>query len=133
MTFHSGNFSCLFCYNHVSGITSCSSFRTGSTNRSIRFNRWNGLTLHVSTHERTGGIIMFQKWNKGCSNRNDLFGRNVHEINFFLTNDFWFSIFASAHKFLNEITVFIQRNGCRNRHRTLFFKSIDKFNLIGHT
>ena len=55
---------------------------TGTYQRLISTQSWHGLTLHVRTHQGAVSIIVFQEWNKRCSNRYDLLWRNVHILNF---------------------------------------------------
>ncbi len=55
-------------------------FDTRCYDCAFRLHKGNCLTLHVRTHERTVGIVVFKERNERGRYRNELFGRNVHII-----------------------------------------------------
>ena len=62
------------------GVNSCLHFHTGSYRRSFRGKKRNGLTLHVGSHQRTVGIVVFQERNQGGSHGEHHLGRYIHVI-----------------------------------------------------
>ena len=53
----------------------------GADDRRVGAQQRNGLTLHVRTHQRAVGVVVFEERNQRRRNRDDLLGRNVHELN----------------------------------------------------
>ena len=58
--------------NHCTRVNSNFMFNTSTNNRTVTFDEWNCLTLHVCTHQCTVSSTVFDKWNKSCSFRNQL-------------------------------------------------------------
>ena len=66
--------------NNYTGVVSCFIFHTRSYNRSNCLKKRYSLTLHVSTHKCTVGVIVFKERNHCCSNWNYHLRRYVHII-----------------------------------------------------
>jgi hypothetical protein len=66
-----------------SRIKSGTGFKAGAHHRSFGTKQRHRLTLHVGTHQRTVGIIMFKEWNKACSNGYNLLWCHIHQMNAF--------------------------------------------------
>src|SRR5699024_1358541 len=63
---------------------------------SMRIDQRNSLSLHVSTHQCTVGVIVFKEWDTCRGNRNNLLRRNIHVVNVFNTG-FDVVIFITSH------------------------------------
>ncbi|CAB4652027.1 unannotated protein [freshwater metagenome] len=72
----------VFCKNQVGAVACCTQFHAGSDVRRFCAQQWNGLTLHVGTHQRAVGVVVLKERNQCGCNRNDLLGRNVDEVDF---------------------------------------------------
>ena len=91
------------------GVLAGYPFHTGSDERSFRTEQRNCLTLHVSTHQCAVRIIMFEEWNQGCADGNDLFRGYVHQVDFVWFSFEHVSAAAAGYVLMNEITFCIQR------------------------
>ena len=132
VSLHAADLSRLLGDDHVSGIARGTLLTSGAANRRVRLDGWHGLALHVRTHERARGVIVLQKRNERGADRHNLFGRNVHVVDFVLADNFWLSVLTTSDECFDKVSVLINRDGRWDGHRTLFLKCIDKLNLIRH-
>ena len=95
--------------NADTGVLAGYPFHTGSDERSFRTEQRNCLTLHVSTHQCAVRIIMFEEWNQGCADGNDLFRGYVHQVDFVWFSFEHVSAAAAGYVLMNEMTFCIQR------------------------
>src|SRR5439155_23837872 len=67
--------------NHPSaGIAGCYLFHTGSNQRRRSAQQRYGLALHVRSHQGAVCVIVFEKRDERCSDRNELLWRNIDVI-----------------------------------------------------
>ena len=94
---------------------------TRSDNGRFGFKQGNCLSLHVGSHERTVGIVVFKERYKRSSDGYHLSWRNVYII-YFVTRNFRY-VFSVAHKhtFVNEPAVFVKRLRSLRHSVSVFF------------
>ena len=66
----------------MAAVTHRVHFHAGRYQRGFRPQQGHCLTLHVCAHQGAVGIVMLQERNERSGYRKDLFGRNVHKIDF---------------------------------------------------
>ena len=76
-----GHFAGTFTQNHGVGITGYLGFHACSDNRSFGNQQGDALPLHVRTHQGPVRVVVFQEWNQGSRDRNQLLRGNVHVVN----------------------------------------------------
>jgi len=54
----------------------------GANERRFALDERNRLALHVRTHQRAVGVVVFEKRNQAGSHGNELLRRNVHVVDF---------------------------------------------------
>ena len=69
-----------FCHDHDAGILGDRRFNARGDDGRFRLQKRHSLALHVGTHQRAVGIVVFEERNERRSHGNQLFGRNVHVI-----------------------------------------------------
>jgi hypothetical protein len=65
---------------NLARIISGFAFDTGTDTGSFGLDTRHGLTLHVRSHQGAVGIIVFQKWNQRCRDRNNLLWGNFDKL-----------------------------------------------------
>ena len=91
------------------GVLACHPFHTGAYERRFRTEQRHSLALHVGTHEGTVRIIVFQEWNEGCTDGDNLLWRYVHQVYFFRFCFQYVGAAAACHILMNEMAFRIQR------------------------
>ncbi|OQB36791.1 MAG: hypothetical protein BWY06_02684 [Candidatus Latescibacteria bacterium ADurb.Bin168] len=71
-----------FRHRHRAGIEGDSPLDARPDKRCLRFQKRNGLPLHVGTHQRTVGIVMLKEGNKRRRRTDKLDRRYIHVVNF---------------------------------------------------
>ena len=104
---------------HRAGVFTHLFFNAGTNNRCLVVKQWNSLTHHVRTHECTVGIIMLQERDKGCCNRSNLLGSNVHIVHLGWGNNRIICILTTFDNRTNERTIISQ--GCISLTDNLLF------------
>src|SRR5882672_9374453 len=64
--------------DHRAGIARGDAFHTRADERRFTLDERNRLALHVRTHQRAVGVVVFEKRNQAGSHGNELLRRNVH-------------------------------------------------------
>ena len=76
-----GDFAGLFGDENGAGIARHPLFQTGGDVGRFGDEQRHGLALHVRTHQRAIGVVVFEERNQAGGHGNQLLGRNVHVIN----------------------------------------------------
>ena len=82
---------------------------TCTNNRSLVMKQGYGLAHHVRSHQCTVGIIVLQERNERCSDRGNLLGRHVHQVNICRGNNREICILTTLHHLTDKCTVVVQR------------------------
>ena len=61
-------------------VTGHDRLHAGAHERGLGTQQRHGLTLHVRAHERAVGVVVLEERDERRGNRNDLLGRNVHQV-----------------------------------------------------
>ena len=102
--------------HHLTGVISSLIFDTGADNWHIRAKQWHGLTLHVRTHQRTTGVIVFEERDQSGTDTNRLPRRHIHVVNAVSTSIQELLVETRRNAFINELAQRIQaRAGLSNR------------------
>ena len=107
-------------------------FHTRAYNGRFGNGQRNRLTLHVRSHERAVGVVVFKERNQRCGDRYNLLRRHVHEVNLFAChlNDFFLA--ARHNAGTRKVAVFADGLiGLRN-HVFIFFIRRQVDNLFRH-
>src|SRR5690606_16832678 len=96
--------------NYPSRTNSCIVFHTSSNDWNLRFYKRNGLTLHVGSHQSTFGVIVFDEWDQGSGNTQNLLRRNVGVASTTNRNLSWFTGLTSRNLFGKHVTTIIYWN-----------------------
>ncbi len=96
-------------------------FHTGADERRFSFDQRHGLPLHVRTHQRAVGVIVFQERNQRCCHRNQLLGRHIGQGNLVLWRHQKLAGFTGRHEIFGEAAVRIDASvGLRDGVARLF-------------
>ena len=95
--------------DHNAGIASGFEFHTCPDEGSLSFEERDGLTLHIGTHESAIGVVIFEEGNKSGSDRDDLLGGNVHEVNGVAADFGSFLVTAGGDAFIKEPIGVVER------------------------
>src|SRR5467141_3013600 len=68
--------------HHSAGIARRDALHAGADERGFAFNERNGLALHVGTHQRAVGVVVFEERNQAGSYGNELLRRHVDVVDF---------------------------------------------------
>ena len=66
--------------DHLAAVPSYPAFNAGSDEWRLGTEQGHGLPLHVRTHQRPVGVVVFQEGYQGRRHTHDLHGRHVHQI-----------------------------------------------------
>ncbi|MNC02411.1 hypothetical protein D3C75_497860 [compost metagenome] len=114
------------------GVNGNSTFHTGTNQRLISAQSRNRLTLHVRTHQCTVGVIVFQEWNQGRTNRNDLLSGNVHVVHLIIAEQAGFAFATAGNQIVYETTFFVQVGVRLSDDVVTFFDSRQVMNFVGY-
>ena len=89
--------SIIFSDEHHAGVLRDVRFHARPDQRGMRANQRHGLALHVGTHQRAIGVVVFQERNQSGGDTHELFGRNVHQGRFVRRNVHEFRAAARNH------------------------------------
>ena len=70
------------------------------------------LTLHVRTHERAVGVVVFKERNKACCHGYELFGAYVHIVYHVAAELFYVLAVTAGDALLDKPAVFVQQLVC---------------------
>ena len=68
--------------HHRAGIASGDALHAGANQRGFPADQRHSLALHVGTHQRAVGVVVFQERNQAGSHGNELLRRNVDIVDF---------------------------------------------------
>jgi hypothetical protein len=80
----------------------------------------NGLPLHIRAHQRAGNVIVFKERDKRSRYRNNLFRRNVHQIDFVYVIFHYFVFIPPRNLGRQKFAFFVNRR-VRLRDDIIFF------------
>ena len=83
-------------------------FHTSTDNRCLSAQQGHCLTLHVSAHQRTVSVIIFQEGNQCGCNGYYLLRRNVHQVAAFRCDGKYVVLSAGSNTLAQEIALIIQ-------------------------
>ena len=99
----------LFCNDADTGVYCGLYFHTCSDNRSFCSKKRHRLTLHVRSHQRTVGIVIFQERNQCCRYGEHHLRRNVHEIKLASLVFLCLLAVTSGYISVDEVSFLVQR------------------------
>ena len=121
------------CADSSAGIAGHGFFHAGADKRCFCAQQRHSLTLHVRSHQRAVGVIVFQERNERCRNRNQLLGAETSISVIVIARCHQeFARFTRRDQFFDEAAVRVQLSvGLRNGVLLLFHRGeIDHF--VGH-
>ena len=68
------------CEHAAAGVLGGAILHAGADDRRLRTEQRHGLTLHVRAHQGAVGVVVLEERNQRRCDRDDLLGRNVHEL-----------------------------------------------------
>ena len=83
---------------------------TGAHNRGLAAQQGHSLTHHVRTHQSAVSVVMLQEGDECRSDRSDLLGRNIHELNLVGRNHGEVGVLAGLDTVTHEVALLVQ--GC---------------------
>jgi len=107
--------------NRCAGIARHGFFHAGADERRFGADQRYGLALHVRSHQRAVGVVVFQERNERGRNRNQLLGRNVHQSHVIARSHHEFAAFTGRDQFFDERTVSVQLGRCLGNGVLLLF------------
>ena len=112
------------------GVLTSDPFHAGADERCFRTQERYSLTLHVRTHQSSVRIIVFEEWNEGGTDGDDLLRGYVHQHDFVRFCFEYVRTAAARYILMNEVTFRIKRFA-RLRDDLVFFDvSRDIFALV---
>ena len=90
------------------GVNSYLVFHTSTDNRCLGAQQGHCLTLHVSAHQRTVSVIIFQEGNQCGCNGYYLLRRNVHQVAAFRCDGKYVVLSAGSNTLAQEVALVIQ-------------------------
>ena len=90
-------------------VTRNNRLHAGANERGLGMNQWNGLTLHVRTHEGAVCVIVFEERNERGSNRHNLLRGDVHVLDVIFRNHGCFAGNTRVDEFVLEFALFVHR------------------------
>ena len=112
------------------GVLTSDPFHAGADERCFRTQERHSLTLHVRTHQSSVRIIVFEEWNEGGTDGDDLLRRYVHQHDFIRFRFEYIRAAAARYILMNEMTFCIERFARLCDDLIFFDISGDIFTLI---
>ena len=91
------------------------------------------MALHISAHQRTVSVVVFEEGDKSGSDRDDLLRANVHEVNIASVNLGGMLAKASSNAVVNKAVVLVKRLISLSNDKLFFFVSSHVNDLVGDT
>ena len=114
------------------GVNGNSTFHTGTNQRLISTQSWNGLTLHVRTHQCTVGVIVFQERDQGRTDGYHLLGGYVHVVNLVAAEQAGFAFATAGNQIFYKVAFVIQVGVRLSDNVVAFFDSRQVMNFVGY-
>ena len=95
--------------DHHAAVVGYARFDTGSDNGRFGIDQRHRLTLHVGSHQRTVGVVVFKEGDKTCCNGNKLTRRYVDEVHLFARELQYFFTTTACDTRVHEVAVFVKR------------------------
>ncbi|KAK0360916.1 hypothetical protein LTR94_025474, partial [Friedmanniomyces endolithicus] len=92
-------------HDNGAGIHSHDSFHARADQRRIGLHQRHGLTLHVGAHQCAVGVVVLQEGDQGRSDRDHLFGRNVHHVDSVLVEELRFAVDPTRNQIFDDQAV----------------------------
>ena len=89
------------------------------------------MTLHVGTHQRTVGVIVFQERDQRRCNRNYLLRRNVHQGDVFRRLDGELVQVTNSYQLVDQDFLVVHRGRSLSDHVISFFDGGQEYDLVG--
>ena len=109
-----------FCGDHRAGVFAELLLDAGADDGRLAAHQRNGLAHHVRSHQCTVGIIVLQEGNHAGSDRSDLLGSNVHEVDLRRGHHGIVVVLTALHDLTDERAVVSQGRVALTDHQTLF-------------
>ena len=113
------------------GILCHHAFNTGAHQRRLVNEQRHCLALHVRTHQRPVGVIIFQKRNQRSRNTHQLVWRNIHQVDRLPFDHHKLAGDPRGHQRVNISPFIINGRIGLGDGKILFFKGIQKFYFFG--
>ena len=91
------------------GIARHDPFHAGADQRLIGAQGGHGLPLHIGTHQRPVGVVVFQERNQCRRDRNDLLGRHIHVLHLVRPRQGEFILMTAGHQLVGQFPRGIER------------------------
>ena len=92
------------------GIARGDALHAGADQRSVAANQRHGLALHVRTHQRAVGVVVFEERNQAGGHRDELLRRDVHVIDFVAALQHEVAGLTAVDEFGGDLQTFVERN-----------------------
>ena len=129
---HVLNSTATFSNRSNTGVNGNSTFHTGTNQRLISTQSWNGLTLHVRTHQCTVGVIVFQERDQGRTDGYYLLGGYVHVVNLVAAEQTRFAFATAGNQIFYKVAFVIQVGVRLSDNVVAFFDSRQVVNFVGY-
>src|SRR5690606_1179644 len=117
--------------NHTdTGVARYVALHPGPHQRLVRTQGRHSLTLHVGTHQRAVGVVVFEERNQRSSNRNNLLGRYVHQGDVFRRLDGELVQMAYGNQLVDQFAAVQLGTGLGN-YVVGLFDSREEYDFVG--
>ncbi len=119
--------------HHRAGIAGRYAFHARADQRGFPANQRHGLALHVRTHERAVGVVVFQERNQAGRHRDELFRRNVDVVHFLAALQNEVSGLPTVDQFGGNTFAFVEGGIGLRDHVAVFFpgRKIETIGVVG--
>src|SRR5437667_433878 len=123
-----------FAEHHRAGITRGHAFHAGADERRFALDERHGLALHVGTHERAVGVVVFEERNQAGGHGNELLRRNVDVIDFIAALENEVAGLPAVDQLRGDLQSFIKRDVGLRDDVLVFFPSgkIEAIRLVNY-
>ncbi len=99
-----------FADDHRAGIARRHVLHAGTDVGSFSAQQRNGLALHVRSHQRAVGVVVFEERNQTGRHRDELLGTDVHVFDFVAMLQDEVAGLTSVHQLVDDVALFVQRD-----------------------
>ena len=90
------------------------------------------MPLHIRTHKGSVSIVVLEKWDQRCRNRDYLLGRNVHEVDIAWRGAREFILMPNIDQFVSELTLCIHRRTSLRNNILRLINRREEFHFLGY-
>src|SRR5258707_10422952 len=123
-----------FAKHDCAGIARSDALHAGADERRFTLNDRHGLALHVGTHERAVGVVIFEERNQAGSHGNKLLRRNVDVVDFVAALQHEVAGLTAVDELGGDLEALVDRNvGLRDHVLVLFpRRQVKAIRLVGN-